>query len=142
MGRWPAQLDTPQLNARAALAGRLQPFLADDRNRALLKALRALMKIYATYNIKGGVGTTSTAVNLAHLAAQSGYKRIAVGTSTPQGAATYMFRIRPKVKGGGRGLWSTARGPRRCDQGDPISTDLICCHPISATAIWMCSSTT
>jgi hypothetical protein len=33
-----AQLDAHQLKARAALAGRLQPFLADD-NRARVKAL-------------------------------------------------------------------------------------------------------
>jgi CHAD domain-containing protein len=38
MGEMAAQLDTHQLNARAALAGRLQPFLADE-NRALVKAL-------------------------------------------------------------------------------------------------------
>jgi CHAD domain-containing protein len=38
MGEMAAQLDTHQLNARAALAGRLQPFLAKE-NRALVKAL-------------------------------------------------------------------------------------------------------
>jgi len=38
MGEMAAQLDAHQLNARAALAGRLQPFLADE-NRALVKAL-------------------------------------------------------------------------------------------------------
>ena len=38
MGEMAAQLDIHQLNARAALAGRLQPFLADE-NRALVKAL-------------------------------------------------------------------------------------------------------
>ena len=38
MGEMAAQLDTHQLKARAALAGRLQPFLADE-NRALVKAL-------------------------------------------------------------------------------------------------------
>ena len=38
MGEMAAQLDTHQLSARAALAGRLQPFLADE-NRALVKAL-------------------------------------------------------------------------------------------------------
>jgi CHAD domain-containing protein len=38
MGEMAAQLDTHQLNARAALAGRLEPFLADE-NRDLVKAL-------------------------------------------------------------------------------------------------------
>jgi chromosome partitioning protein len=61
------------------------------------------MKIYATYNIKGGVGKTSAAVNLAHLAARSGYNAL-LWDLDPQGAATYMFRVRPKVKGGSRAL--------------------------------------
>lgn len=66
------------------------------------------MKIYASYNIKGGVGKTSTAVNLAHLAAQSGYN-VLLWDLDPQGAATYMFRVRPKVKGGGRALVDGSR---------------------------------
>ena len=66
------------------------------------------MKIYATYNIKGGVGKTSTAVNLAHLAAQGGYN-VLLWDLDPQGAATYMFRVRPKVKGGGRALVDGSR---------------------------------
>ena len=61
------------------------------------------MKVYATFNIKGGVGKTSAAVNLAHLAASSGYN-VLLWDLDPQGAATYFFRVRPKVKGGGRAL--------------------------------------
>src|ERR1700743_2813432 len=61
------------------------------------------MKIYATYNIKGGVGKTSTAVNLSHLAAESGCN-VVLWDLDPQGAATYLFRVRPKVKGGSRAL--------------------------------------
>jgi chromosome partitioning protein len=61
------------------------------------------MKIYATYNIKGGVGKTSAAVNLAHLAAHGG-DNVLLWDLDPQGAATYLFRVRPKVKGGGRAL--------------------------------------
>jgi chromosome partitioning protein len=61
------------------------------------------MKIMATYNIKGGVGKTSAAVNLAHLAARSGYN-VLLWDLDPQGAATYLFRVRPKVKGGSRAL--------------------------------------
>jgi chromosome partitioning protein len=61
------------------------------------------MKIFATYNIKGGVGKTSAAVNLAHLAARSGYN-VLLWDLDPQGAATYLFRVRPKVKGGSRAL--------------------------------------
>jgi len=58
--------------------------------------------ILATYNIKGGVGKTSAAVNLATLAAREAPTLI--WDLDPQGAATYLFRVRPKVKGGGRKL--------------------------------------
>jgi len=61
------------------------------------------MKIIATYNIKGGVGKTSTAVNLAYLAAQSGYRTL-VWDLDPQGASSYYFRVKPKVKGGSKEL--------------------------------------
>lgn len=57
------------------------------------------MRILATYNIKGGVGKTSTAVNLAYLAAQEGYRTL-LWDLDPQGAATFCFRIRPKIRGG------------------------------------------
>lgn len=69
------------------------------------------MKIYATYNIKGGVGKTSAAVNLAHLAARGGYNTL-LWDLDPQGAATYLFRVKPKVKGGSRAL---VRGIRPLD---------------------------
>jgi chromosome partitioning protein len=61
------------------------------------------MKIFATYNIKGGVGKTATAVNLAYLAAADGY-RVLLWDLDPQAAASYLFRIKPRVKGGGKAL--------------------------------------
>jgi cellulose biosynthesis protein BcsQ len=61
------------------------------------------MTVVAAYNIKGGVGKTSTAVNLAYLCAASG-RRTLLWDLDPQGAATYMLRIKPKIKGGGRKL--------------------------------------
>ncbi len=61
------------------------------------------MKVLATYNIKGGVGKTSAAVNLAFLAARDGAATL-LWDLDPQGAASYLFRIKPKVKGGGRKL--------------------------------------
>jgi chromosome partitioning protein len=63
------------------------------------------VKVAATYSIKGGVGKTSTAVNLAYEAARSG-TRVLVWDLDPQGAATYVFRVRPKVRGGSRRLVS------------------------------------
>jgi len=62
------------------------------------------MKVFAVYNIKGGVGKTATAVNLAYLAAGDGY-RCLLWDLDPQGAATFYFRVKPKVKGGGRRLF-------------------------------------
>jgi chromosome partitioning protein len=61
------------------------------------------VKIVATYNIKGGVGKTSAAVNLAALAAADGLRTL-LWDLDPQGAASYLFRVRPKIKGGGRKL--------------------------------------
>jgi cellulose biosynthesis protein BcsQ len=60
-------------------------------------------RVLASYNIKGGVGKTSTAVNLAYLAARGG-ARVLVWDLDPQGASSFLFRIRPKVKGGGERL--------------------------------------
>ena len=57
------------------------------------------MKVVATYSIKGGVGKTTAAVNVAHEAARAG-ARVLVWDLDPQGAATYLFRVRPRVKGG------------------------------------------
>ena len=59
--------------------------------------------VLATYNIKGGVGKTSAAVNLAYLAAREN-AHVLLWDLDPQGASTYLFRVKPKVKGGGRKL--------------------------------------
>lgn len=64
------------------------------------------MIILATYNIRGGVGKTATAVNLAWMAARHG-KSTLVWDLDPQGAATFYFRIKAKIKGGGKGLLRT-----------------------------------
>ncbi len=69
------------------------------------------MKVIAAYNIKGGVGKTATAVNIAYLAASEGY-RVLLWDLDPQAAASFLFRVRPKVKGGGKAL---IRGKRLVD---------------------------
>lgn len=61
------------------------------------------MKILACYNIKGGVGKTAAAVNLSWMAARDGARTL-IWDLDPQGAATYYFRVKPKVKGGSRRL--------------------------------------
>jgi chromosome partitioning protein len=57
------------------------------------------VKVLATYSIKGGVGKTTSAVNLAHEAARAG-ARVLAWDLDPQGAATFFFRVKPSVKGG------------------------------------------
>ncbi|MBV9537134.1 MAG: ParA family protein [Solirubrobacterales bacterium] len=67
--------------------------------------------VLATYNIKGGVGKTSAAVNLAYLAALDGARTL-LWDLDPQGGSTYLLRIKPKIKGGADKL---VRGKRRVD---------------------------
>ena len=69
------------------------------------------MKIFATYNIKGGVGKTTAAVNLAYLSAADGCRTL-LWDLDPQGAASFLFRIKPRVKGGGKAL---IRGTKTLD---------------------------
>ncbi len=74
------------------------------------------MRVLATYNIKGGVGKTATAINLAHRAAAAGARTL-LWDLDPQGAATYCFRIKAKVKGGGKKLIRGARPLERRIRG-------------------------
>jgi len=61
------------------------------------------MQILAVSNIKGGVGKTTTAVNLAYLAAVAG-RRTLLWDLDPQGAATYVLRGEPNERASARKL--------------------------------------
>ena len=57
------------------------------------------MKVFALFNVKGGVGKTAGAVNLAWLSAREGARTLLVDLD-PQGAATFTFRIETRIEGG------------------------------------------
>jgi chromosome partitioning protein len=81
--------------------------------------------VLATYNIKGGVGKTSAAVNLAYLAARDGANTL-LWDLDPQGASTYLLRIKPRIKGGGRRLvWGKTDVERRIKGSDYDRLDLL-----------------
>ncbi len=56
------------------------------------------MKVIATYNLKGGVGKTATAVNLAYLSSVSGLRTL-LWDLDAQGAASFYLRAKPRAKG-------------------------------------------
>ncbi len=85
------------------------------------------MKTLATYSIKGGVGKTTTAVNLAYEAARSG-ARVLLWDLDPQGAATFCFRVKPLVKGGVERLV----GDRRALATNVYATDHAGLHIVPA----------
>lgn len=59
-----------------------------------VKLLTTPMNTLALYSLKGGVGKTAAAVNLAHLAALHG-QRVLLWDLDPQAAASWYFRARP-----------------------------------------------
>ncbi|MDQ1292963.1 MAG: hypothetical protein QG608_844 [Actinomycetota bacterium] len=77
------------------------------------------MRTVATYAIKGGVGKTTAAVNLAQLAACEGHRTL-LWDLDPQGSATFLFRVRPWVKGGAKGLVTGSRPPELSIKGTDV----------------------
>lgn len=63
------------------------------------KGSTGLVKIIATYNLKGGVGKTATAVNLAYSAQLAGARTL-LWDLDPQGAASFYLKNKAKIKGG------------------------------------------
>lgn len=70
----------------------------------------------ALYSMKGGVGKTAAAVNLAHLASTDGFRTL-ICDLDPQGASSWYFRIRAgknfnssKFIKGGRGIDENIKG--------------------------------
>jgi cellulose biosynthesis protein BcsQ len=66
--------------------------------------------VLAAYALKGGVGKTSAAVNIAWLAAESGIRTL-LWDLDAQAAASFLLRAKPKVKGGARNLLQGASDP-------------------------------
>jgi len=57
------------------------------------------MSVVATFNLKGGVGKTAAAVNLAYLAARDGARTL-MWDLDAQGATSYYLRVKPRIEGG------------------------------------------
>ncbi len=70
------------------------------------------MTVLAIYNLKGGVGKTASAVNLAAASALA-HHRTLLWDLDPQGAATFYFRIKPRVRKGGVSMLKGKRGANR-----------------------------
>ena len=66
------------------------------------------MRTVAVYNMKGGVGKTTAAVNLSYLAAEAG-QRTLLWDLDPQAAATFALRVRARVAGFDKGSVSDSR---------------------------------
>jgi chromosome partitioning protein len=73
------------------------------------------VKIFACYNLKGGVGKTATAVNLAYLSSVGA--RTLLWDLDPQASATFYLRVKAKVKGGSKRVLGGGKGPASAIRG-------------------------
>lgn len=63
------------------------------------------MRVISCYSMKGGVGKTAAAVNIAYWAANSGIKTLLIDLD-PQGASSFYFRVKPAKKSWGKRFFS------------------------------------
>ena len=128
LGDLAARLDERQRNARNEFVARFADYDSDRHGTSLSTVARGShhVKVMATYSIKGGVGKTTAAVNLAAEAARSGCRTL-LWDLDPQAAATFCFRVRPDFKGGAKQLI----GGKRALDGHRRETDIPGCpsHP-------------
>ena len=78
------------------------------------------MKVVATYSIKGGVGQDLGGRQPRRARRRATGLRTVIWDLDPQGAATYLFRVKPKVKGGGAQLIRGRRDPLDVMKGTDI----------------------
>ena len=78
------------------------------------------MKIIAIYNLKGGVGKSSMAVNLAAESAQASARRTLLWDLDPQGASTYLLSDAPAKPGTGRALFDKSIRPDNAIQSSRV----------------------
>ncbi len=74
------------------------------------------MQRIAVYNLKGGVGKTAAAVNLAWLAARDGFRTL-LWDLDPQAAATFYLRVSDGVAGGAEHLVAHRKALPRAIRG-------------------------
>jgi cellulose biosynthesis protein BcsQ len=55
------------------------------------------MAVFALYNLKGGVGKTAAAINLAYLSAADGYKTL-IWDLDPQGSSSFYLGVKANNK--------------------------------------------
>ena len=107
VGRLVEHLERRRQAARDGFAERFAEYDSQADPPAAARHARRCrpVKVLATYSIKGGVGKTTAAVNLAAEAARTG-ARVLLWDLDPQGAATFFVRVKPRLKGGAERLVS------------------------------------
>lgn len=87
------------------------------------------MKIIACYSMKGGVGKTASAVNIAYWAAKSGFRTLLLDLD-PQGASSFYFRVKssPKKNWGHRFFKAYEQVLKQIKASDFENLDIIPAH--------------